>query len=62
MGGLQGGPVLEEVQRLCQSAKLTDTQTLDAQNAALAALRATGRRQKALDAARSVINQLKEES
>lgn len=60
--GLQGGPVLDEVRERCRSAKLSETHTLDAQNVALAALRATGRRQKALDAAQATINRLVKES
>ena len=59
--GLQGGPVLERVLEACRSAKLTEAQTLDVQSAALAALRASGRRQNALrEAQRCIETMLRE--
>lgn len=59
--GLQGGPVLERVLEACRSAKLTEAQTLDVQSAALAALRASGRRQNALREAQKRIEALQGE-
>jgi hypothetical protein len=59
--GLQGGPVAEKVLEACRSAKLTEAQTLDVQSAALARLRATGNRQKALREAQKRIEALQGE-
>jgi len=50
---------MEEVRRLGEEMKVTEEAILDAQNAALATLRLTGRRAKSLAAARSVLREHK---